>query len=47
MQGQKSDRFEYAITCTFEDNKLPFDLSDGKNIDEEQINNNEKKKKLL
>jgi len=22
-----------AITCTFEDNKLPFELSDGKNID--------------
>jgi hypothetical protein len=22
-----------AVTCTFEDNKLPFELSDGKNID--------------
>ncbi len=31
--GQVTDLNSDAITCTFEDNKFPFDLSDGKNID--------------
>ncbi len=33
-KGEKvTDLNTDAITCTFEDNKFPFDLSDGKNID--------------
>jgi hypothetical protein len=31
--GKVKDLYTDAITCTFEDNKLPFELSDGKNID--------------
>ena len=31
--GKVTDLNTDAITCTFPDNKLPFDLSDGKNID--------------
>jgi hypothetical protein len=31
--GKVTDLNTDAITCTFEDNKFPFDLSDGKNID--------------
>jgi hypothetical protein len=31
--GKVTDLNTDAITCTFEDNKLPFELSDGKNID--------------
>ncbi len=31
--GKVTDLNTDAISCTFEDNKLPFELSDGKNID--------------
>jgi GTPase SAR1 family protein len=31
--GKVTDLNTDAITCTFEDNRLPFELSDGKNID--------------
>jgi hypothetical protein len=31
--GKVTDLNTDVITCTFEDNKLPFELSDGKNID--------------
>ncbi len=30
--GKVTDLNTDAITCTFEDNKFPFELSDGKNI---------------
>jgi hypothetical protein len=33
--GKVTDLNTDASTCTFEDNKFPFDLSDGKNIDDD------------